>query len=62
MIGETVYLNARTETVYLPSRAETANCFVTLTGTYWDYWYEDSWYEDEWYCDYEWKVSENVNI
>jgi hypothetical protein len=51
-----------TETVYLPSRAETANCFVTLTGTYWDYWYEDSWYEDEWYCDYEWKVSENVNI
>jgi hypothetical protein len=50
MIGETVYLNARTETVYLPSRTETVylpsrtetvNCFVTLTGTCWDYWYED---------------------
>ena len=51
--SETVYLNARTETV---------NSFVTLTGTYWDYWYEDSWYEDEWYSDYQWKVNENVNI
>ncbi len=50
------------ETVYLNSRTETINCYVALTGTYWDYWYEDSWYEDEWYSDYQWKVNENVNI
>jgi len=50
------------ETIYLPSRTETVNAFITLTGTYWDYWYEDSWYEDEWYCDYSWKVSEVVYV
>jgi len=50
------------ETVYLNSGSETVECYGTVRGNYWDYWYEDSWYEDEWYSDYQWKVNENVNI